>query len=358
MNIVIIGAGKTGRGFLAPLVYKEVKSLTFIDRNQELIDKLRKNSYNVYYYNYPNKSVCISDFEIYNIKDTLALNKIYESDLILTSVYSTNLKSLVSIIDTACNLRNKKEKIKIICCENGVDVKHNLKILDDKCNITEALVFCTTMQYNDLDLISEDFKYLYYDNSFENMSLKFKNLKPVSDFELLVKRKIYTYNFLSALIAYIGYYIGHSIFGEAANDNFIKYILDKLHLELADAISKEYNISFEQQLRFTQNALSKFQNKDIYDTIERNCINVKRKLGPKERLLMPLNIMLNQGKNINPILLVIACALYYGRCEENLDTKQLLDTIAQSYTNKKVNNKIKYIFKELNEQKDIKKINL
>lgn len=39
---VIIGAGQTGRGFVAPILKENNYSITFLDENASLIDKLKK----------------------------------------------------------------------------------------------------------------------------------------------------------------------------------------------------------------------------------------------------------------------------------------------------------------------------
>ena len=38
---VLIGAGQTGRGFIAPILQTNAYHITFIDKNKELIDRLK-----------------------------------------------------------------------------------------------------------------------------------------------------------------------------------------------------------------------------------------------------------------------------------------------------------------------------
>ena len=49
-KIVIIGAGKTGRGFLARLLTEENREFVLIDEKEELIRKIKKG-YEVAYFN-------------------------------------------------------------------------------------------------------------------------------------------------------------------------------------------------------------------------------------------------------------------------------------------------------------------
>ena len=48
---VLIGAGQTGRGFIAPILQTNAYHITFIDKNKELIDRLNaEKSYTVHYF--------------------------------------------------------------------------------------------------------------------------------------------------------------------------------------------------------------------------------------------------------------------------------------------------------------------
>ena len=47
-NAVIIGAGQTGRGFIAPILQDDEYTITFIDKDEELIKSLnQKKEYHV-----------------------------------------------------------------------------------------------------------------------------------------------------------------------------------------------------------------------------------------------------------------------------------------------------------------------
>lgn len=78
------------------------------------------------------------------------------------------------------------------------------------------------------------------------------------------------------------------------------------------AIAQEYDIPLKEQQAFSQMALTKFQNKEIKDTITRNVRDVSRKLGEKERILAPIRIIQKQGGNPFSFYLVCAAALWYG----------------------------------------------
>ena len=78
---VIIGAGQTGRGFIAPIMQANAYHITFIDKNEQLIDKLKnKGSYTVQYFGDAKPPVEVSGYDAY----TTAEDEIFLLMLILS----------------------------------------------------------------------------------------------------------------------------------------------------------------------------------------------------------------------------------------------------------------------------------
>lgn len=312
---VIIGAGQTGRGFLAPFMEQNEIHITFIDKNLELVHQLnQERSYKVKYYNGEREDKIIDGFEAFASNDIHAIDKVAQADLVMTCIGSDNLKDLIPLLESAISKRNKENKLTILCCENGVNVKNIFIEKGLDAIISEAVIFCTTMDSkgNSLTLNSQYYPDLPFDSSVEGINLNIKGLTPINDFPSLIQRKIYTYNCLSACIAYLGAYKGYKIYGQAANDEEISNIIDKVLEPLNRTMSLQYNISLEEQSIFAEHAIKKFKNLSIMDTIERNCRDVDRKLGPTERLVMPLRIFLYYNEDIRCLELIIASAIYYG----------------------------------------------
>ena len=67
---VIIGAGQTGRGFVAPILNENNYSITFLDENTSLIYKLQnEKKYTIHYFGNTKPSEEINDFEALSIND-------------------------------------------------------------------------------------------------------------------------------------------------------------------------------------------------------------------------------------------------------------------------------------------------
>ncbi|MDO4313815.1 MAG: hypothetical protein Q4C52_12100 [Eubacteriales bacterium] len=334
-NIVIIGAGQTGRGYLNRFFGTE--RVTFVDKEKTLIDALQANpSYQVFFGAKERAPVTLENYDAYLIDSQEGLRSLAEADLIMISVGQQNLKTVSDILQKALAMRTKQD-VDILTAENGVNVTKELKFLceDKRVHLAEAIVFCTTVKTeHSLDILSENRDYLPYDVVALGHELPYENMAAEENLDVLMQRKIYTYNCVSAVVSYLGYYKNYQVYSDAANDIEIEQCIHKILKTLNTCICLEYGISQEEQEEFAEMAVKKFQNKNIVDTIERNARNVDRKLGPTERILAPLSIIHRHQKECPELLLVAACAIYYGKKTNTLkkDIDMYFETLPPSWT--------------------------
>lgn len=322
---VIIGAGQTGRGFIAPIVQENGYAITFLDKDHALVEQLRKEKeYTVSYFGGKREPQHISGYSALTTDEKEAVNALVEADVVFVSVFASHVGELAELLGEAASKR--AEKLTVFCCENGVNVKKPLIEEGVDAVISEGVIFCTTLkpEAEKLDLISQDYPELPVDGKVPGLQVHLDHMPWEEDFPGLIQRKIYTYNFMSAVVAYLGDYKGYEVYGEAANDSEIAAIMADLLPVVSRIIGKEYGVPYEVQLNFTQNAIAKFQNRDIYDTIYRNARQVERKLGLKERMLTPLRLAAKDGDDTREIALVTAAAFYYGEQREALDCEKIL----------------------------------
>lgn len=106
---VIIGAGQTGRGFIAPIMQANAYHITFIDKNEQLIDKLKnEGSYTVQYFGDAKPPVEVSGYDAYTTAEDEIVNILANADLITTSVFAGNIKELVPFLYKAAQQAVKK----------------------------------------------------------------------------------------------------------------------------------------------------------------------------------------------------------------------------------------------------------
>ena len=160
-KIVIVGAGKTGRGFLARLLQEAGKEVVFIDKNQELVDALnRDKEFQIRFFGGVRESYTVNNFVAYTweeaeIKDILAK----DVELIFVSVGGQNLKDVGASL---AKVLAQDKKYYIITAENASKPSKTLKDAVGKQDlvVSESTVFCTTIEEEGIHINSENYPYL------------------------------------------------------------------------------------------------------------------------------------------------------------------------------------------------------
>lgn len=320
-KVVIIGAGGSGRGFLPRLLQKDQTEICFIDKNEELIKKLQEQK--EYYIRVGNDKIWIQNYEAYIVESIDAEKKAADADWIFVSVGEEKLTELVPFLKKA--EARKGSTLRIVVCENGLAPKNVLrKALREagveNCLVTQGVIFCTSIpeEKDSLHILSEDYPELPYDADEDLFVLPFTNFPATKNFSQLLQRKIYTYNCLSACIAYLGAYLGYDIYAEAANDPEIQVKCKKLMASLNRTLCKTMKLKPEDQEVFSRRAINKFSNPDIKDTIYKNARAAIRKLAPAERIMGPMQLMEQEGEDVSVLCLTAAAAILYLEKNEEL----------------------------------------
>lgn len=290
-KVVIIGAGQTGRGLIPRFLTNS--QITFIDQNKQLVQQLQHQaSYSIHFADRP--SYLVEDYLALHTEDLRIQSTLNQAKVILISVGSENIKDVTCLLHSTLDPKLKKM---IILAENGIGNAEYMRsqFQNDFWEILEALVFCTTISQKSLDIFSESTDYFPCNIGKLKKSLSFVHFDVEPDTEKLMRRKIFTYNALSAVIAYLGLEKGYEIYSEAANDREIRSILIQTQKELDKGLSQVFGISISEQHTFSQRAIDKFSNPNIIDTISRNVRNPLKKLGPNERINGPLKILSQYG---------------------------------------------------------------
>ena len=327
MNYTMIGAGKTGRGFLGRLLFEQGILPTYIDASKALVNELETHKrYTVEFFGQERQALSIPVQQVFHTEDPRAKLAITDSDVILVSVGAGNLEAVGRLIKSASPSKN----LLVITAENAIDPAKKLEqILGEQTTltVTEAAIFCSTIEKpgSSLDILSEAYDRLPYDvvkaSSYNNLP---KFFIAEGNFPLLLTRKIFTYNAASAAIAYLGAHKGYTWYADAANDPAIVRVLDRLYREVNAVLCTAYGIDPGEQEAFALASKAKFQNRNIRDSIERNARDAARKLAADERLLGPLLLAKKHGLSAASLALVIAAAILYG-----LEKKE--ETVVEAY---------------------------
>lgn len=122
-SAVVIGAGQSGRGFVSRFFYKSGYHLTFIDKNEKLVNYLREdNFFTIHCFDESVKPVHIQNFNAYQAGSSDANNAVEQADVLLISVGQQNLPGVAADIAPAVQRRREAglSALKILVCENGV----------------------------------------------------------------------------------------------------------------------------------------------------------------------------------------------------------------------------------------------
>lgn len=311
-KIAIIGAGKTGRGFIARLIAEDSnkKEILFIDKNSELVDSLnKKGSFSVSFFGNVRPEMEIGGYRAVTWEGA----ELSDVTVIFVSVGGMNLKDVGASLS---GLINDGKMRRIIVCENASHPAKTLKeaIGLENVTVSESTVFCTTIENGSgIDIASENYPYLQCDAApLDGFDPEIERVRPINGFENFLTRKLYTYNAASCVIAYLGYAKGYTDYGEAANDEEILELLDRNYAATNRVLCKVYGYDEEDQREFAALSKQKFCDRTITDTVSRNAREPQRKLAHAERIMGPLSLLHSYGEDTTVLLLTAAAALQYS----------------------------------------------
>ncbi len=332
MKIAIIGAGQAGRGFLGRLAYLSGAEISYIDRNADLLKALdQPDGYRIRFFGERREALQIRGYRVFHIDSEEAVEALVSADLIMTCVLAENLASLVPALMRARELAGTGRLAQILVCENGIDPSGVLRAaLPEDTKIAEAVMLCTVCA-DGVDICSQDLDYLPYDAVHATLPEALHGFVPEYRFESLCRRKIYTYNCLSAYIAYLGAEKGYARFEEAANDPEIHAGLLRMRDLLDRVISRAFDVTLQEQAAFSQLAIDKFTNRELRDEIERNARNPMRKLGRNERIIAPMIFAYDQNEPVDMFAALLVSALRYAVRDGSIKPDEIMGEGADAF---------------------------
>jgi len=309
-KIVVVGAGKTGRGFVGRLLAEGGREIIFIDRDKSLIDEMnRVKSYNVFFFADKRPPVTVCRYRACTWEDA----DIDGADTVFVSVGGTNLADVGARLK---GLLKKDRGYSVISCENAANPSAVLQNAYGDCinaGFSNGIIFCTTIEKSGLDILSEDYPYLQCEGApLRDNYTSIEGIRPIDNFDNFLTRKIYTYNSASAVIAYLGWKKGYTVYADAANDVEISALLDTHYEQAGAALCKAFGYDEADQAEFAGLSKAKFLDRAIVDTIERNAREPLRKLGPDERVVGPMKLIEQYGGDSGVLQMTAAAILLYA----------------------------------------------
>jgi mannitol-1-phosphate 5-dehydrogenase len=155
-------------------------------------------------------------------------------------------------------------------------------------------------------------------DAFKGEIPEIKNMKPFSNFDFYIQRKLFIHNMGHAICAYLGMLKGDTFIYETVKRGDILFIAQNAMMESALALSTKFKIPIEDIYFHIKDLLSRFSNKALGDTCVRVGGDTVRKLGPNDRLIGAINCCNTMGISPGFIRVGAGAALYCHLKEKNL----------------------------------------
>jgi mannitol-1-phosphate 5-dehydrogenase len=349
-QVLIIGAGKIGRGFIAHLFFKSGYKLWFLDASGPLVTLLnREKRYRIDIAGKGKDMTEYIDVEgAFTLEHSEQLAAILrDTDILASSVGAANIESVAGFIKKELTTAGRSKPLNWIIAENANDPAKKIRdillkdadpcfedFVDARLGLIETQILRTGMPANEEVLLKEPLALRMQDwwtlpldkDAFAGPIPDVCGFSPRSNFSHELIRKIYTFNGTNGPIAYIGWANGYHLLHESALA--FPAFFNEIQEESAFGLIREFHLDEQEQRAFMAVALKKYTDPALNDRVERNAADTRRKLGKEERLVGPALLCLKHGKTPDAYAKAIAAAYYYTGSDDE-GTREVQATIDQ-----------------------------
>jgi mannitol-1-phosphate 5-dehydrogenase len=353
-RIVIWGAGKIGRGFIADLFFAENYQITFVDQSELLVNELNQRGHYHVILARGEKDITQNEINGYQAFTTQQVDEIQAAmnlaDIVAISVFPKYYDEVAGKL-LECILErkrsNEKKPLDIILCTNlmhaGPIFKESLykklsqddqEYLERSIGIVESLVIriCpdpnqNSLQADPLVVLTNGYPILPVEKSaFKGNIPSMSSLRLVKDMRAEETRKIYTYNMFHAVLSYLGILKGHKLLVECLADEEVARVAIGALNEVNGALQKEYSFSPEEIKIWIDGVIEQTNNPAVGDTVLRSAADPIRKLNKDDRLIGPALLCIRNGITPNNLTSAIGAAFIFYN-DNDLASKKLHELI-------------------------------
>lgn len=269
-NVVIVGAGKEGKGTFGDIFHENNWNITFLDKDENVINQLNsKGKYEVeaLYVDHTELHT-IANFKAYLINEIEDhLDCIVDADVIVLALYPEDILNSLDYLNVGLKERakNKPEKKLTILC--GTNKNHMIKGIENHILNTleiDGLWYANNVALRDMiirrssnasstdatELTTKAVQTLLIQSPVNFAVGEFKWFELCQNLEVMKDIKLYTYNSPHAACAYVGYNFGYKTIEEASKNPTIKKIMDGCIDEAKHGILQKFPISKEELDKF------------------------------------------------------------------------------------------------------------
>jgi len=345
-KLVLFGAGKIGRSFIAQVFSRAGHEVVFVDIDQSLLNHLnRTREYRVIIKGPErDETILVTNARGIHLNDTESvIAELADASIAALSVGQKGLPATLPLIARALVLRRQTHgawPLDIIIAENlrNADqfILAELKCLLPEDYPVEALVglvetsigkMVPIMSQSDLDenplqVFAEPYNLLIVaKHGFKNPIPEVNDLAPKDNIKAWVDRKLFIHNLGHATAAYLGFLDNSkSVFiYEALSDPAVLESTRQTMLQSADILMALYPGEFTpaQLEAHIDDLLARFRNRALGDTLFRVGCDLFRKLSPEDRLAGPIHAAIRLNKPFDLIRNALIAGISFRARDES-----------------------------------------
>lgn len=327
-SILVVGAGKEGKGFIGETFSTDGWKVSFLDKDPRVTEALKQGSYivNAHQENGDFTRV-IRDYDVYLADEKYdCMKAIIECDVIALALYPEDIPEPAAYLGKglSARVRSGGKKLTIMSCTNKNHLMPEIEraFLEALENAEARDWFRENVALRDAIIrrsCSADAVYsLELDTTVANTLLlqqpvyaDFSNVHWVElcdHIEQLKDIKLYTINGPHATCAYAGYLKGYKTILEASEDPEIAKLMQDVLAEAVPGLSREFQVPEEDIWNFCS---LKSPKNDIADQVYRVALDPVRKLGHNDRLTGSALFCMKHGIDPKALIRSMANAMAY-----------------------------------------------
>jgi mannitol-1-phosphate 5-dehydrogenase len=345
---VHFGAGLIGRGYIAERFHESGYEVVFVDVVDDLIESLQKTpKYTVTAISAEGEAPPeeITNYRAINSKNEpqKVVEEIASADSVTCAVGPNILKFIAPVIADGINARTKDYPLAVIACENAINAtttlsefikpklsEETVSSLDKKVRYANSAIdriVPAQAPNSGLNVRIEKFyEWCVELPPFKGMQEpKVKGIHYVDDLTPYIERKLFTVNTGHAVTAYFGFQkLGpKGLIYQCLDDDDIKSKVKAALSETANLIIKKHGIAKEEQQKYVDTIIARFENRSLEDPVERVGRQPIRKLSRKERFIGPAAQLAEMGESCDALLAAIEMALRFQNVDGDPESVEL-----------------------------------
>ncbi|MEH6475629.1 MAG: hypothetical protein V7727_08050 [Sneathiella sp.] len=325
-NILIVGAGAIGRGFLAPYFVKRGFTIHFIDVAPELVLKFADRTYPIY-----ESAIALEDGYVMQQIPFAKCHLMAEASISLPTMHYIffcvgvrELRGAAQIVHE--NLSDGNSLKAVYSVENdlgSVDVLRT--IFSDQQSVYFGVPDVITSSTAPEELrkidplcVASEVGELFLQGPYLKSETETYTDAYVTTHWICKK---YLHNTPHAAIAYLGVEKDYEFIHQATADADIYPVVLRLMESIRYLLHEEYGISMDFLSAYLDKEMKRFRNPRLFDPISRVARNPELKLQRDERIIHVANLLRASGRSTVDIARVIGAAFNYDLCDQFNDLK-------------------------------------